>query len=609
MLLNIEYSFYPCLLCYNPNVASIFDKISILGRSRSKRRTRKSREIDPDEILLDSSNIPNFDTSQFEGRIEKPISRFSLYLVGGFFAVIAVIFIMQAVYMQIIHGDDYVNRSERNMLRPVPVFAGRGVIYDRNGIELAWNAPSEKLVPAIGLSNTSTSTSNESFVSTRKYATSTGLSHTLGYVQYPTKDSNGFYYREDFEGVSGVEKYFNQTLKGEAGSRLVEVDARGKTISENIVRPPTQGRSLALSIDSRVQSALYNNIRDIAERVGFSGGAGVMIDVNTGEVVAMTSYPEYKSQVMSDRTDQKEVRAELNNPRLPFLNRAIDGLYTPGSVVKPYMAIGALNEGVIDPSTIIVTNGSISIPNPYDSTKSTLFRDWKNLGPLDMRHAIAMSSDVYFYTIGGGYKDQKGMGILNIDKYLRMFGFGTTTMDGTDTYLLAKPGTIPTPEWKKKTFNEDWYIGDTYHTTIGQYGFQVTPMQIVRGIAAVANYGKLLTPTIVKGDEPNVESIIAMPKKYFDIVHEGMRLSTQAGTSVALNVPYVKIAGKSGTAELGVSKDKVNSWITGFWPYDAPRYAFTVILEKGSVHNLIGAAAAMRQQLDWMEANTPEYFE
>jgi penicillin-binding protein 2 len=225
-----------------------------------------------------------------------------------------------------------------------------------------------------------------------------------------------------------------------------------------------------------------------------------------------------------------------------------------------------------------------------------------------MRHAIAMSSDVYFYTVGGGYKDQKGLGIANIDKYLRMFGFGTTTMDGTESVLYDKAGTIPTPEWKKATFNESWYLGDTYHTAIGQYGVQVTPMQIIRGVAAVANYGTVLTPTIIKGDGPHVESTVPIPKKYFDVVHEGMRLGTQIGTSVALNVPFVKIAGKSGTAELGVSKDKVNSWITGFWPYDAPKYAFVVMLEQGSVHNLIGAAAAMRQQLDWMNVNTPEYF-
>jgi penicillin-binding protein 2 len=217
-----------------------------------------------------------------------------------------------------------------------------------------------------------------------------------------------------------------------------------------------------------------------------------------------------------------------------------------------------------------------------------------------------MSSDAYFYTVGGGYKDQKGLGITNIDKYLRLFGFGTAI---PDSFFSGGAGTIPTPEWKMKTFNENWYLGDTYHTAIGQYGFQVTPMQIVRGIASVANGGNLLIPTVLKGDMPQIESTItSIPQSDFDVVKQGMRLGAQIGTSVALNVPYVNIAGKSGTAELGTSKEKVNSWITGFWPYENPKYAFAVTLENGSVHNLIGAAAAMRQQLDWMNANTPEYF-
>jgi len=560
-----------------------------------KRRPKgRGGEIDPDEILIDSSNLPEYDTTQFEGRLEKAISRSSLFAVAGVFFLIAVLFLVQSARLQLIHGEEYRIRSENNLLRPVPIFAGRGVIYDRNGKLLAWNAP------AVG--------PLEGSVAKRQYATTTGLAHILGYVQYPSKDKNGFYYREDFEGVAGAEKDYNDSLQGQAGSRLVEVNARGDLISESTVRPPQNGANLNLSIDSRLQSALYDDLRDIAKRVGFTGGAAVIMDVRTGEIVALTSYPEYNSQVMSDRNNSALIQATLNDKSLPFLDRAIDGLYTPGSIVKPYIALGVLTEKVIDPNKIVVTTGSISIPNPYDPTKSTLFRDWKNLGSLDLRHAIAMSSDAYFYTVGGGYEGQKGLGIANIDKYLRMFGFGSTTLSGDQSLLLSRAGTIPTPEWKKKTFNENWFVGDTYHTAIGQYGFQVTLVQIVRAVAAIANDGKLLIPTMIKGEEEKIDFIVPIPAENFDIVREGMRLSVQIGTCVALKVPYVNIAGKSGTAELGVSKENVNSWITGFWPYENPHYAFVAMLEKGSVHNLIGAAAAMRQTLDWMSVNTPEYF-
>jgi len=573
-----------------------------IGKKLFGRRRQINREIDPDEILLDSSNIPKYDSSQFEGRLEKPISKLALKSLGIFFALLAIAFIVRAWNLQITNGNTYSEKSEKNLLRPVPVFAGRGAIFDRNGIELVWNAPADS--PDNILNATSSNVVNS--VSRRMYATTTGLAHVLGYVQYPSKDTNGYYYREDFEGVDGAEKYFNEQLKGENGSRLIEVDARGNIFSENVIRFPKQGENIYLSIDSRVQSTLFKNIKDIADSVGFSGGAGVIMDIHTGEIIALTSYPEYSPQIISDKTDSASIRKMLNDPDLLFLDRAVDGLYTPGSIVKPYIAIGVLNEKIIDPDTIIYTTGSISLPNPYDPTKSTLFRDWKNNGAVDLRHAIAVSSDAYFYIVGGGYKDQKGLGIAKIDEYLQLFGFGTPILN---SFVSGKVGTIPTPEWKKATFDEDWYVGDTYHTAIGQYGFQVTLVQIARAVSALANNGTMLTPTILKDTPlPIDRKIETIDNQDFKTVREGMRLSITVGTGKALNVPYVAVAGKSGTAELGVSKEKVNSWMTGFFPYENPHYAFVVMLEKGSVHNLIGAAAVMRKQLDWMNVNTPEYW-
>lgn len=565
------------------------------------KKSLKSREIDPDQVLLDSSNLPHYDQSQFEGRLEKPISRAALIATGTAFGLMVLVFIGQAANLQIVHGQEYSQRAENNLLNPVPIFASRGAIFDRNGVPLVWNAPmAAKTDP-----NGAISTSTDEAVPRRMYADIPGLAHVLGYVQYPSKDKNGFYYRDDFEGVDGVEKYFNAQLTGENGSRLVETDAHGRIVSENVVRPPTPGDTITLSIDSRVQSALYDSMAKIASEYNFKGGAGVILDVHTGEVIAMTSYPEYSPQVMSDKTDVSAVRAELNDPRQLFLDRAVDGLYTPGSVVKPYVSMAVLNEHIIDPNKIIYTTGSISIQNPYDPNVVNVFRDWKNLGPLDLRHAIAMSSDAYFYTVGGGYKDQKGLGIANIEKYLRMFGLGAKV---PDSFFTGPPGVISDPAWKQATFNEPWYLGDTYHTVIGQYGTQVTPVQIARAVTAMANEGTLLVPTILKGDGPHVDRTIDLPKSEFEIVHEGMRLSTLIGTTVGINVPYAHFAGKSGTAELGAEKANVNSWVTGFWPYENPKYAFAVTLEHGSVHNLIGAVAVMRGTLDTLNRVAPEYF-
>jgi penicillin-binding protein 2 len=224
-----------------------------------------------------------------------------------------------------------------------------------------------------------------------------------------------------------------------------------------------------------------------------------------------------------------------------------------------------------------------------------------------------MSSDVYFYEIGGGYKDQKGLGIALIDKYAGMFGFGKAIKGGQtlgDSFFAGAVGTIPTPAWKAANFKgEAWYLGDTYHTAIGQYGYQVTPAQVVRAVAAMANGGTLLNPTIIKDEQSSVESVIStIPIEHFQVVRGGMRQSAIDGVAKALNVPFVNIAAKTGTAELGVTKETVNSWVTGFWPYENPKYAFAVMLEKGSVHNLVGAAAAMLETLNKINQHAPEYF-
>mgnify|MGYP001563647840 FL=1 len=554
-----------------------------------KIRKKSHREIAPDEIFIDSHNLPQFDTQQFEGRLERPISRTTLSVIVAFFVLVLITFGSKVWALQIKDGDIYRDRSENNRLRHTPIFAARGVIYDRNGVELAWNAPSDD--PDIAL---------------RKYKGDPGLAHVVGYVQYPSKDSAGFYYREDFEGADGAEKHFNSNLQGANGIKLVEVDARGKVQSQNTMQPPKEGSNLSLSIDSRIQSEMYRAIRDIAGKVVFSGGAGVMMDVTNGEIIAMTSYPEYDSETMSSKTDTAKVKSYLTSPDKPFLDRAVDGLYTPGSIIKPYMALAALNEKVINASQEILSTGSIAVQNQYYPDLQTIFKDWKAHGYVDMRHAIAVSSDVYFYEIGGGYKDQKGLGIARIEKYMKQFGFGEKI---SDSFFTGAAGTVPNPEWKKEHFDgEAWNLGNTYHTSIGQYGFQTSPIQIVRALASIVNDGLLRNPSIIKGELGPIVRQIDIPADYFTVIKEGMRLGVQQGTGTSLNVPYVEIASKSGTAELGASKDKVNSWMTGYFPYKAPRYAFAVLMEKGSVHNLIGAGAAMREVLDWMNINTPEYF-
>jgi penicillin-binding protein 2 len=487
-------------------------------------------------------------------------------------------------------GDSFEARSENNRLKHTVIFADRGIIYDRNKKELAWN----ELNP-------------QSDFSFRKYASSTGLSHVVGYVKYPSKDKSGFYYEESFIPKDGVELTYNDEILGKNGLKITETDALGHIQSESVIAPPEDGKNLILSIDARVEQKLYESIKSIALDRGFSGGAGVIMDVHNGEILALASYPEYSPSLMTDGSDTQKIKETLSDKAKPFLNRAIGGLYIPGSIMKPYVAMGALSENIIDPMKQILSTGSLAIPNPYNPSNPTVSKDWKAHGWVDMRHALAVSSNVYFFTVGGGFGDQRGIGISNIQKYVQKFGFGKPT--GID--LLGEvSGTVPSPEWKAKNFpNDPWRIGDTYNSSIGQYGFQVTPVQAVRAVAAMANGGTLLTPTILLDNPKAVKKIetVGLDPKNFQIVREGMRLSVTQGIAGGLLVPGMNIAAKTGTAELGVTKETVNSWVTGFFPYENPRFAFAVLMEKGSRSNIVGATFVMRSLLDWMTINTPEY--
>ncbi|MEI8174726.1 MAG: penicillin-binding transpeptidase domain-containing protein [bacterium] len=560
------------------------------------RKKRKNIFLDPDEIFLDSKNLQNFDRQQFEGRIEKPIPKRTLDFLGIFFVIIILTFGTRLIYLQIQKGSMYRERSEENILEKVNIFTERGIIYDRNGNELAWN---KKIEDGIN---------DPSALYTRSYMTP-GFSHILGYVSYPTKDSKGNYWQDEFKGIDGLEKEYNNIIKGENGSKIIETNARGVIHSENVINAPKQGSDLKTSIDSKIQTELFNLIKSLSENNGFSGGAGVMMDVRNGEIITSTSFPEYNSEILSLGKDKNKINNYLSDKRKPFIDKIISGLYTPGSIVKPFLGLGALAEGVIDPYKKILSTGSISIPNPYFPDQKTVFKDWRVNGWTDMAGALAVSSDVYFYEIGGGFEDQKGLGIANIEKYAKLFGFGDKT--GIDLPDETK-GTIPSPEWKALNFKGDaWRIGDTYHTAIGQYGFQVTPMEMVRAVSSIANDGKLLTPHLLLNDteKENQFSTIDFKKEYFNTIQKGMRQAVTDGTATSLNVPYVKVAVKTGTAQLGVAKNKVNSWVIGFFPYENPKYAFTIMMEAGPTTNSVNASTVIRELFDWMSTNTPEYFQ
>jgi penicillin-binding protein 2 len=369
-------------------------------------KIERSEDIAPDEIFLDDRNIPEFDLQQFEGRIERPIPARSLLVVSIVFLSIGLLFAGRAGMLQVAWGEEYAALGEKNRLEHEYLFPERGVITDRNGIELAWNAPSEE---TLGFS-------------LRRYIAKGGFGHILGYLHYPARDKSGVFYRTDYEAAVGVEAAYNDSLKGKRGLRIIETDALGNVVSESVIDPPRAGENLTLSIDARVQSIWYDRIREVALAHGFTGGAAGIMDIATGELIALTSFPEFDSNVMTDGKDVDLIASYGTDKRMPFLHRAISGLYTPGSIVKPIYAAGAYHEGIITPGKQILSTGSISVPNPYVEDQETIFNDWKAHGWLDMKNAIGWSSNVYFYEIGGGYKDQKGLGMRGCSDLARRPG-------------------------------------------------------------------------------------------------------------------------------------------------------------------------------------------
>ena len=555
-----------------------------------RKKKNRSQFVDPEEIFLDSQNLPNFDTQQFEGQFERPIARRSLFGVGILFVLVALLFGGRLWSMQIAHGQTYQTESENNSLDSEPIFAPRGNIYDRNGVPLAWN----------------TATTDDAPWGQRAYIAAPGFSHLLGYIGYPQKDKSGNYWQQDIVGKDGVEKMYNDTLSGVNGSTIVEKDIAGKVQSGSVVNQPVAGKNVTLTIDSRLQTEMQLTLQKYVTQYGFNSASAVMMDVRNGDVIAMTSVPEYDSNIMSNGSDTATIRQYLTSPQTPLLNRAISGLFTPGSIVKPYVGLEALKEGVVTPTTEICSCGTIQVPNPYDPAHPGVFRDYnKDNGMVDIEHALSVSSNIYFMEAAGGYHDQKGIGIDNLGLALQRFGL--TSKTGIDL-LGERTGIVPSPAWKAKNFNgEEWRIGDTYNTAIGQYGVEVTPIEMARSVAAIARRGVLVTPHVLLGAPDSETQITDIPDDEYTTIQAGMRLSATVGTGKILaGLPFTS-GSKTGTAQVGANAQYVNAWMNAFFPYEDPHYALVIVMERGPQNGLGASQHVAKDFLDWVVANAPEY--
>jgi len=547
-------------------------------------KRRRDPEIAPDEIFLDSSNAPEFNRERFEGRIEKSLPPSSFFLLATGLTLLFLILILRSWNIQVTNGATYAAESAHNSLEITTIFAPRGTITDMHGVVLAENVQ------------------NEDGSVERQYPVPS-LSQVIGYVSYPKKDNKGVYYDMAEKGIAALEAKYDVMLTGVNGQMLTETDVAGHVRSEGTVVPAVPGKTLALSVDANLQKIFARAVADTASAHGFIAGAGVIMDTETGAVRSLVSYPSYDSNVMSSGGPSSIIAAYNTNPGHPFLDHAVQGVYVPGSIVKPIVASGALTDGLITPNTVLNDPGFLSLPDPYHPGKTFIYKGWKALGPVDVRKAIAWSSDVFFYTVGGGFENQKGLGIDRLGYWYRQFGLGTTT---AIDLLGEAGGLIPTPEWKKTVFHEPWYLGDTYFTAIGQYSVQVTPLQMVRATAAVANGGKLFTPTLIAGQTPAYTNV-PVDQAALAVVRSGMRQGVTSALASAVNFPYVSVAAKTGTAQTGTRNQYDNSWVVGFFPYDHPQYAFAVVLERGPQGQGEQAVNVMQEFFNDLHAQNSPY--
>ena len=424
--------------------------------------------------------------------------------------------------------------------------------------------------------------------------------HALGYIQELSGEEikKGLYQQRrlgDLIGKTGVEKVYEATLVGTDGEALEIVDSMGRSKGKIAKREPEKGQNIILTIDY----ALQEKAEELLEG---REGAVVMMDPQTGEILALASYPTFDPNKFIDRFTPEEWLDLVNSPEFPLENRAIRGQYAPGSIFKLVIDLGALELGIIDEETTFTCKGEIEIYNEP-------FTCWveKGHGEMNLIQAIRNSCNIYHYQVG------KKMGIDQISRYAKMLGFGAKT--GIDL-PGEKTGLVPDPQWKREVRKERWQPGETISVSIGQGPLMVTPLQVALYTSIIANRGKKVTPHLLNSQSLagkrvfSEKDAVDIELSTFETVIQGMwEVVNKGGTGWAANVKGFDICGKTGSTQLiSTEKDKekkveeeeeeeeskTHSWFTGFAPRDNPKIVVTVIIEYGGMGGATAAPLARK---------------
>ena len=575
-------------------------------------------------------------------RHEKKIFQQRFWLIVSLPILLILVLIAQFVNLQIINHQQYMTLSNKNLLAELPLEPKRGLIFDRNGVLIAKNKSSYRLmvtpdrVPnlkkTISLLQTIISIDSEDLKTFYlrikqhrpfqsipiKYKLSpneiaifynhqylfpgldiqehTTRSYPLGAIMAPVLGYVGRINHQDLEhvdrinysatnmiGKRGIEKYYEKQLHGQVGNEEMEINANGHMVREIKRTNPIAGANLTLSIDSHLQQIAYNAL-------GKNNGAIVAINPQTGEVLVLVSKPSYDPNLFVNGISQKNYQKLLNSPNHPLFNRAVDGLFPPASTIKPFYAIGSLDKKIITPSTKFFDPGWFRLPNTTHT-----FRDWKLKGHgwVNVSKAIMVSCDTFFYHLAALTN------IDTLDNILLPFGFGQTT--GIDL-LNENHGLIPNQQWKKTHTGTHWYQGDTVVSAIGQGFISVTPLQLAYSTAIIATRGYGYQPHLLLQDGRNnpitpviKNRVLLNDSSSWTTVIDAMKevIQNPMGTGVHFGRhPLYSVAGKTGTAQLyGKKRDEENAQLNIPWrlrnnhlfisfaPTYHPKIALAVVVE------------------------------
>ncbi|EGQ9882988.1 MULTISPECIES: penicillin-binding protein 2 [Vibrio] len=589
----------------------------------------------------------------------------------SFFGIVALmgVLVTNLYNIQVNQYQDYKTRSNDNRIKVVPIAPNRGLIYDRNGVLLAENRPvfdleitpekvknmdatitqlqtlfeitpeqierfhrerkrtrrfksvpilsqlTEKQVAVFSVNQYRFPGVEVSGTLKRYYPYGEILTHVIGYVsrindrdmqRLSDEGKEANYQATRDIGKLGIEKFYEDMLHGTAGYQEVEVNSRGRVIRTLKFVPPVPGKDIVLNIDIKLQTYVH-------QLLDGRRGSAIVLDPKDNGILAMVSSPSYDPNAFVHGISGKGYSDLLNDKNRPLVNRSTLGIYPPASTVKPFIAVSALQEGVVTPNTTRNDPGYWRIPN----SDTRPFRDWLRWGHgrVNLVQSIEESVDTFFYQIA------YDLGIDRLSNWMSMFGFGDYT--GIDIFEESKAN-MPTRDWKMSRHKTPWYKGDTIPVGIGQGYWTATPMQLAKATSVLVNEGNVTAPHLLRATIENGEAfdnrvlsdyvtyppIQNVPDKYWNLAKEGMRLVNHGKKGTArrsfTGMSYMT-AGKSGTAQVfGLAEDQEynadelaehlrdHALFTGFAPFDDPKIIVTIVLENAGGGSSNGAPVARR---------------